>query len=519
MKELRYPIGIQNFQEIRENGFVYVDKTRFIRTLVNDGKYYFLSRPRRFGKSLLLSTIHSFFEGRKDLFKGLDIESSENDWNPHPVFHIDLTGRTYDTLGSLIGRLDLLLCQWESEYGIVNTETNVAERFGTLIRTAHNATGQRVVILIDEYDKPLIDTFDMPELQESVRNELKGIYGNLKRMDGHIKFAMLTGVTKFGKLSVFSDINNLNDISLDDKFSDICGVNPDELKRYFQYGVEEFARKQNVTVGRMYELLKDNYDGYHFAIDSKDVYNPFSLLNALYKKRIGRYWFATGTPTFLVKRLKQSGIDLRELEDMEISIHDLENVSYSLSHTKALLYQSGYLTIKDYNAEYETVILDYPNREVSQGFLTQLMEIFTDSDSFDSAFSIMKFVDDVKEGRVEDFLRRLQSLYSDIHYDHIDLGNLERHFQNVLYLVMKLMGFYTQSEMRTTDGRIDLLISTPGYLYIIECKIDSSAETALEQINNKKYSIPYQMDGRQIYKIGINFSTTTRTISDWKIEK
>ena len=513
-----YSIGVQSFAALREEGYIYVDKTGFIENLVKGGKYYFLSRPRRFGKSLLLSTIEAFYQGRKDLFDGLAISRMEHDWQPHPVLHIALNAYEYNKPESLLNKFDYDFRLWEELYGTEKQSASHADRFRYIIEQAYARTGKKVAILIDEYDKPLLDTANNRELQDIYRSQLKSIYGNLKTCDRYIGFAMLTGVSRFGKLSIFSDLNNLLDISLDEEYSAICGMTLDEINDNFSEGVRNLADKNGISVAETYGLLKENYDGYHFSPSSPDMYNPFSLLSALKLRQIGSYWFSTGTPTFLVDMIRRMEIDLRDLEHLEENVDELMDASFDLSNTVPIMYQSGYLTIKKYDARFNTVTLGYPNHEVERGFLNGLMKIFTAGRNGRTEFDVRKFVLDVEAGKVDDFMTRLRSLFSGYHYDQMDLGNLEMHYRNVIYLTMKLMGFYTEAEMQTASGRIDLMVKTPQYLYLFEFKINGSVEAAMDQINDRDYLLPFRADGRTIIKVGANFDNSIRSISAWLVE-
>ena len=515
----KYPIGVQSFAMLRETGYTYVDKTGLIDRLITEGKCYFLSRPRRFGKSLLLSTIEAFFQGRKDLFEGLEISRMEHDWQPHPVLHMAMNANKCQTVHDLEATIESFLYYYEQLYGRNEPSDSLALRFGALIRSAYNKTGKRVVILIDEYDKPLLDSVGNKALQDDLRAILKGFYSNLKNGDQYIQFAMLTGVSRFGKLSIFSDLNNLQDISLSEKYSAICGMTIEEIRDNFDAGVRELAANNGMSVEDAYAELKKNYDGYHFSPVSPDMYNPFSLLNALSSGYIGAYWFSTGTPTFLVRMIRDMQIDLRDLEHIEEKLNNLMDASFDLSNAIPLMYQSGYLTIRSYDRRFGTVVLDYPNEEVEQGFLDMLMKIYTQSRSGRSEFDVRRFVLDVEAGRVDDFMTRLQALFSGYQYDQMDLGNLELHYRNVIYLVMKLMGFYTHAEMRTAAGRIDLLVKTPKYLYLFEFKVNESAQAAMDQINSRDYLLPFRADGRKIVKVGVNFDDTIRSIATpWIVE-
>lgn len=367
-----YPIGVQSFAKLREEGYTYVDKTSFIERLITRGNCYFLSRPRRFGKSLLLSTIEAFYQGRKDLFEGLAISRGDYDWQPHPVLHIALNAWEYDSPESLLQKFSYDFERWEKLYGTERQTAPHSERFRYIIEQAYAVTGQKVVILIDEYDKPLLDTAGNKTLQDTYRSQLKSVYGNLKNCDRYIEFAMLTGVSRFGKLSIFSDLNNLQDISLSEEYSAICGMTIEEIRDNFDAGVHELADRNEMSVDEAYEQLKKNYDGYHFSPTSPDMYNPFSLLSALSSGYIGSYWFSTGTPTFLVKMIRDMQIDLRDLEHTNIRLDNLMDSPFDQKDVIPFLYQIGYLTIRSYDRRFRTVQLDYPNEDVEQSFLDML---------------------------------------------------------------------------------------------------------------------------------------------------
>lgn len=519
MSELKYPIGMQSFPEIRERGFVYVDKSQYIQQLHNAGKYFFLSRPRRFGKSLFLSMLHAYYDGRKELFKDLAIIDYEHDWKPAPVLHIDFTGENYTNPESLESTLQNLISNWEEEYDCELIGATLGTRFGNVIKAACKKCNEKVVILIDEYDKPLLDTVRYPELQDCFRNELRGIYGNLKKMDNYIQFAMLTGVTRFGKLSIFSDLNNLNDISMKEEFSGICGITPDELHRYFVSGVETLAEKNKQTVEQVYKDLKINYDGYHFNEQCNlDVYNPYSLLNALQNKKISDYWFGTGSPSHLVYLIKERQLRLEDIDGIEESASKIQNVSFDRTLIP-MMYQSGYLTIKGYDSETDMLKLGFPNKEVEKGFLTNLMELYIPSEVEKSWTDIVAFYRDIKEGRVEDFMQRLQNMYADFNHDGFNFINLEQHYQDVAYLVFRLLGCLTNVKYKTSTGRIDMVISLPEYVYVFEFKRNSSAKKALQQINDNRYLLPFKANGRTLVKIGANFNDEIKGLDSWTIER
>ena len=373
----KYPIGVQNFTSLRENGYTYVDKSEYIEKLITRGKYYFLSRPRRFGKSLLLSTIEAYYQGRRDLFEGLAISRGDHDWQPHPVLHIAFNAHEYIRPDSLLEKFGYDFNEWEKLYGTELRGASHSERFRYFIKQAYAVTGQKVVILIDEYDKPLLDTAGNKELQDIYRSQLKAFYGNLKNCDQYIEFAMLTGVSRFGKLSIFSDLNNLQDISLSEEYSAICGMTIEEIRDNFDAGVRQLAVRNEMSVDEAYGQLKKNYDGYHFSPTSPDIYNPFSLLSALSSGYIGAYWFSTGTPSFLVEMIRRMQIDLRDLEHTNIRLDHLMDSPFDQKDVIPFLYQIGYLTIRSYDRRFRTVQLDYPNEEVEQSFL----DILTDARS------------------------------------------------------------------------------------------------------------------------------------------
>jgi len=516
MKHLKYPIGIQSFEEIRNNGYIYVDKTKYIHRLVDTGKFYFLSRPRRFGKSLLLSTIEALFKGKRELFKGLAIDSLQWDWVEYPVLHLDLSGKNYNTEEQLDKRLNEYFSEEEAKYGYSLEGKDPDERFRTLIRKAAEVTGRNVVVLIDEYDVPMLRNINDPELRELFRQKLQAFYSSLKTMDPYIRFAMLSGVTRFGKVSIFSSLNNLQDISLDPAFNAICGVSEQELKLYFKDGISHMADSRHTTAEQIHSLLKNNFDGYHFAAIGEDIYNPFSLLNTLKTGIVENYWFKTGTPESLVRYLERSNYPLPELEGYKCDSDLLTGSDIYLKDPVPLLFQSGYLTIKGYDPEFKEYTLGFPNKEVSAGFSKDLMRSYMhDADQSSVINSIIR---DVRAGKADDFMKRLQTFVAGIPYDHAR-GNYEAHWQNVMYVLFKLMGFHTHTEWRTSDGRIDMVVETPDYVYIMEFKVNSNAATAMKQINQKEYALPFRGSGKKIIKIGAAFSTKTRRLSNWKTEE
>ena len=510
---MKYPIGIQQFEKLREDEWVYVDKTRQVYELVQGGSCYFLSRPRRFGKSLLLSTLEAYFQGKKHLFEGLAIENLEKEWTVHPVLHLDLNAKPFTKLQDLYDLLNAQLYLYEQEYESVAIDTSIEGRFRALIRAAKLKTGRNVVVLVDEYDKPMLQAIGNEELQTEFRNALKAFYGVLKSADGDLRFAMLTGVTRFSKVSVFSDLNNLEDISMMPQYHDICGISEKELHATFDAEVGKLAQANGQTKEEAYLELKRRYDGYHFCANTPGMYNPFSVLLTLKNANYGSYWFSTGTPTYLVELMKEVNLNPADLTGYEAGASELDCIQAKVDNPIAVLYQSGYLTIKGYDKDVRLYSLDFPNEEVKEGFVNFLMPYYTPISETESPAFIGKFVREVKAGKVDDFMRRLKALMADTPYELI--RDLENHYQNVMYIITKLMGLYIQAEYRTSRGRIDLLIGTDKYVYIIELKLDGSAEEALAQINAKDYALPFAVDGREVVKIGANVTSETRNLERW----
>ena len=509
-----YPVGIQNFEKLRRDGYWYVDKTEQMYRLVTTGSYYFLSRPRRFGKSLLISTLEAYFQGKKELFEGLAVYGLEKEWAEYPILHLDLNIGQYDTGQSLNDILNRSLVAWERQYGSDPAEVSLPLRFAGVVKRASEQTGRRVVILVDEYDKPMLQAIGNESLQDEYRNTLKPFYGVLKTMDGYIKFAFLTGVTKFGKVSVFSDLNNLMDISRDERYTDICGISEKELLDNFTEDIRDLASANGQTFGQACAQLKEDYDGYHFCPDSAGIYNPFSLLNTFAKRRYGSYWFETGTPTYLVELLKKSDYDLERMTRVETSADILDSI-FTDDNPIPVIYQSGYLTIKDYDREFGMYTLGFPNREVEDGFMNFLLPYYSGVDKTQSPFEIKQFVRDVRSGDIDGFMERLRSFLAGCPYELA--RDIELHYQNVLFIVFRLAGLYTEVEYRTSRGRIDLVLQTADYIYVMEFKLDGSAEDAIKQIEDRQYALPFSKDPRRLFKIGVNFSSTTRNIEKWVV--
>ena len=509
-----YPVGVQNFEKIRKEGYVYVDKTALIHRLVKSGTYYFLSRPRRFGKSLLISTLEAYFSGKKHLFEGLAIEDLETEWNEYPVLHFDLNAKKFDAVEDLYELVGRQLERYELQYETVAVDQSLDGRFYNLVMSIADKTHKRVVILVDEYDKPLLQTIGNSELQNTYREILKAFYGVMKSCDGQIHFGFLTGVTKFGKVSVFSDLNNLDDISMDPAYYEICGISENELNEYFDTEIGELAEVNELTKDQAYDRLRSEYDGYHFCENVSGIYNPFSVLSTLRKNRFGNYWFETGTPTYLVELLKKSDFQLDRIDGYKTGKDVLNGIDPD--SPVAMIYQSGYVTIKDYDSEFDLVTVGFPNKEVERGFLLFLLPFYTNLKKEDSNFFVSRAVQALKNGDAEVFMSYMKSLLAGYPYDLIK--DTENHYQNVVYLTLKLMSVYlVDAEFRTSNGRIDLLVRTDKYIYVMEFKYNGSAQEAIDQIESKEYPLPFAMDSRTIVKVGVNFSGKTRNIENWII--
>lgn len=493
-----------------------MDKTAEIYKLAKEGRYYFLSRPRRFGKSLLVSTMEAYFSGRKELFSGLAIEKLEAEWKQHPVLHLDLSGVSYTDESVLERVLSDKLAKWETLYGAVNTSDILGLRFKEVIEAAYNKTGNQVAILIDEYDKPIIDNLGNEPTLSHLRSTLQGFYSVMKSMDARIRFGFLTGVTKIGKMSVFSGLNNLNDISMIPDYVDICGVSETELHEYFDESISELSSANEMSKEECYVKLKSMYDGYHFCEDSIGIYNPFSLLNTFQNKKFREYWFETGTPGFLVEVMRKTSFDVTTLENQTVDSTLMSNADAIFENPVPYLFQSGYLTITGYNDMFRLYQLGFPNQEVKNGFLNCLLKYYVPmSPDMSGTTLIYQLWHSITEGNPKSFMQILSSLFANTSYQI--QGETEKDFQYAMYIISALLGEYVQVERTTSNGRIDLIIQTEEFIYIFELKVNADADVALRQIDEKGYARPFEGDSRKLFKIGVNFSTATRRIEDWKI--
>jgi hypothetical protein len=510
----KLPIGIQDFIGIREDGYHYVDKTAAIHRLLTAGKVFFLSRPRRFGKSLLCSMLGAIFEGKRELFSGLVIDSLPWKWKKHPVIRIDLNAAVFE---KGVTQLETLLNTSLERIARINNidvmGNSPPDRFRKLIEALHDATGEKVAVIIDEYDKPLISTIDLPGLHAEYRAFLKGFYGVLKSADEHLAFLLVTGVTKFSQVSVFSDLNQVRDISMDTRFSDLCGITQAELERDFAEEITHYALQKGITGKAYLDILRKWYDGYHFSKADVSVYNPFSLLNHFATGDFSPYWFSTGTPTFLLKLIEHQDIDIRNLEKLELSAEDFGNYRKDTMEAVPVLYQAGYLTITGYDERRNMYTLDYPNDEVRISFAKALADKYAYAPEFRRSALVADFADALESGDVNGFMEALIPFFAGIPYDLND--QTERHYQVVFYLVFRLLGQYCETEVKSSRGRADAVVHAGEYVYCFEFKLRGSAEEALAQIDNKEYLTPYTGAGKTLVKVGVEFDRAKRNVGRW----
>ena len=527
---MKYPIGIQDFESIIKGGYVYVDKTALIYRLVTEGKIYFLSRPRRFGKSLLVSTLDAYFKGIKDLFKGLAIDELEKEWAEYPVFHIDFNGENFSKPDVLEEVIKKFLSDQENIYGKNPNSRTTGDRFKDILKAAHEKTGRRAVVLIDEYDKPLLDVLDTGMtidiegnrllLEEHHRNILKGFYSVFKAADKDLQFVLLTGVTKFSQVSVFSGFNQPADISLDGRYEALCGITTEELHTYFKEPIKTLAQKYKYTEEEMKAFLKKQYDGYHFGENLIDIYNPFSVLNAFSAQKVDDYWFRSGTPSYLVRLLNHSQENMNELTNRYYTTQQFIDYKANVEMPLPMIYQSGYLTVKDCNLRRNTYLLDFPNDEVKNGFISVLANDYLKPRKDVNNWT-QDVIDALDEGNLEQFRKLLTSFLADIPYSmrrKEDERERERYFHYTFYLLMRMVSCYTvYTEKQQSEGRVDCIVETPEYIYIFEFKLDGTADEALQQIEDKGYARPYEADKRKLFKIGTVFSSETGTVSEFKV--
>lgn len=514
MTDRLLPVGIQSFETIRTQGYLYVDKTALVYKLVKSYTPFFLSRPRRFGKSLLVSTMQAYFEGRRDLFKGLAIDKMENDWVKHPVFKFDLSCAKYTNTENLHYALNSLLAGYESEFGICDNSTAYGGRLNNLIRKAYQTTGQKVVVLIDEYDAPILDAIGDEDKQAVIRNLMRDFFSPLKSQADFLRFVFLTGITKFSQLSIFSELNNLMNISLSNEFSAICGITRNELLTCLRPEVERLAVANKETLEEAFEHLRKQYDGYHFSENSEDIFNPFSIVKVLYTKKYSDFWFASGTPTFLLDLMQKQKVEFSDLHDLYLDERDFDAPTETLPDVLAILYQSGYLTIKGYDNHNKLYKLDFPNMEVKNGFADYLLKHYAPNSTLGRRNLAMAFTTYLGKNDINSFMLVMKDFLYTFPYN---LGENcgEKHYQTILYSILATLGVNVDAEVTTTNGRIDMTAFFENRIFIFEFKLNKSAEDALKQINENGYANKFLTDGRPITKVGVNFSTVTRNIEEW----
>ena len=510
------PVGIQTFEKIIDNDMLYIDKTEYIWKMIHLSNYIFLSRPRRFGKSLLVSTIQSYFEGRKDLFKGLFIETVEKEWTQYPVLRFDMSSGKHMEKEQLERYLGNRLAEYEKNYGITEPAIDNNDRLTALIKAAYNQTGQKVVILIDEYDAPLLDVVHEETSLPVIRNVMRNFYSPLKASDPYLKFVFLTGITKFSQLSIFSELNNLKNISMDPNFGAICGITKEEVLTKMQDYIEQLALANEWTIDEAVAQLTQQYDGYHFTWPSSDIFNPFSLLNAMQDKRLDCYWFASGTPTYLVEMMRKFNTLPADLTKMEGSAYDFDAPTEGMTTIMPLLYQSGYITIKDYDKQFGSYTLSIPNKEVRIGLTRALVPAYVNTSPLVAGNTARNMARCLVKEDIDGMLKLLQTFLSTIPY--CNDANSEGHYQQVLYIIFTLLSdYFTDVEVHTPRGRVDMVMRSSGTIYLFELKLNKDAATAIEQINLKDYASKFALCNLPIVKVGINFDSEQRTISDWEI--
>ena len=517
-----YPIGIQTFEKIRKGGFLYVDKTKYVYDVCHPGQFVFLSRPRRFGKSLLTSTFDAYFSGRKDLFKGLAIEKLETEWKHYPVLHFDLSDIKKGTTEECELNLHSQLQDFERTYGCEKASDELTIRFRELVKNISRKTESQVVVLIDEYDAPLLTVLHDSERLEPMRTLLQSFYSPLKKLDQYLRFVFITGISKFSQLSIFSQLNNLNNISMLPQYAGICGITEQELKDNFQEGITELGKANKMTNDEVLAKLKLKYDGYRFSRNAEGVYNPFSLLSAMDNRDFNNYWFSTGTPTFLVKMMKRFHTDLTKLDGSEAGADDFDAPTENMHSVLPLFYQSGYLTIKGYDPILSNYTLGYPNEEVKVGLMHALLPFYVVKDPVEARTAAGKMYLALRKDDIDEALEAARAFFAGIPYQEgtlQDAPTSEGHFTTMLYVMFSFLNVYVYTQVRTAKGRMDILMKTDTTIYVMELKLDGTVEEALKQIDDKGYAIPYEADGRRIVKVGIRFSSEERTITAWKIEE
>ena len=513
-----YPVGIQTFSVIIGKNYLYIDKTEYVYRMTHSAsKYMFLSRPRRFGKSLLTSTLHCYFEGRKELFKGLAIEKLEAEWNMHPVLHFDMSTAKHMDKERLDSELERKLLEYEEIYGRGKGDVEVNQRLQGVIQRAYQQTGKQVVVLIDEYDAPLLDVMHEDKNLPILRNVMRNFYSPLKACDPYLRYVFLTGITKFSQLTIFSELNNIKNVSMDSSYSAICGITEEEMLTQMDSDIDWLATRMELPREQALAQLKRNYDGYHFTWPSPDIYNPFSLLNAFADGKMDSYWFGSGTPTYLIEMLNKFDVLPSTIGGEEVLPSDFDAPTERMENATPLLYQSGYVTIKNHDKETDLYLLDMPNQEVRIGLMRSLLPNYVERYTQNANTMIAKMSVPIRNGRMDEALQMLQTFLSTI--PQCDNTNYEGHYQQMFYIIFSLLGYYVDVEVRTPRGRVDIVLRTQTTLYVMELKLDRSAEVAMNQINLKNYPERFALCGLPVVKVGINFDGERKTLKDWKIEE
>ena len=515
-----YPIGIQTFERIRKEDKLYIDKTEYIYRMAHtSGTYFFLGRPRRFGKSLLVTTMQSYFEGKKEIFKGLAIEKLEKEWTEYPVLHFDMSGGKHMDKEQLEEYLDYRLQEEEKKWGITKPVKGANNRLIDLINTAYEKSGKQVVVLIDEYDAPMLDVVHEKEQLDMLRNMMRNFYSPLKYSEAKLRFVFLTGITKFSQVSIFSELNNIINISMNDEYAGICGITKEELLTQMSEDIDELAKSQELTREETIAELKENYDGYHFSAKSPDVYNPFSLLNCFSTREFGSYWFSSGTPTYLIKMMRKFKVMPTNISKMYAKSSAFDAPTENMTAITPLLYQSGYLTIKGYDKFSKLYTLDLPNKEIKVGLFESLLPNYLEgmfAQNGDVAIAQMSVL--IRQDNMDGALQLLQTFLGTVPYCNVT--NYEGHYQQMLFIIFSLLtGYVVDVEVHTPKGRLDIVMLTHTRLYIIELKLNKNAQAALQQINLKNYAQRFALCGKPVSKVGINFDSSTGNIEDWVIEE
>lgn len=526
MAERRYPIGIQTFSELIREGYIYVDKTDLVWQLSHYAKFIFLSRPRRFGKSLLSSTLHSYFDGEKELFEGLKIMAMEQEWKQYPVIHLDLSGAKHLSVQGVKDELGRLIVEYERIYGTNSSETSSGMRFAGIISRAYEQTGKQVAVIIDEYDAPLLDALHEDEVLKAKREIMQEFYQRLKMLEPKIKFCFITGITKFSQLSIFSTINNLTNVTMDPRFASICGITENELTTVMSEDIKMLASSYNETPEQMHVRLKLQYDGYHFTRNSEEIYNPYSLLKSFQQKEVANYWFESGTPTFLIRQMQYFKTDIMSLDHLEVPSSAFDQPTENMEDALPLLYQTGYLTIKNYDREGDIYSLAIPNQEVRIGYARGLLPEYTGLNSAEvqTGFAL-KFWRALKKNDIHQAMKEMKTFLSGIPYVEgfkkklESVATAEGFYEYTFYLIFSMLNVYARTQVKCAGGRVDMVVWMPDVIYVLELKVNDTAQSALQQINNNRYAAPYSSDNRKVVKIGVKFAPDRMTIENWAIEE